>query len=127
MKPRVVIRVVPHAEQRYATCGDWQFTYAGDLRISVSAMRDERHEQLVAVHELIEALCCRAWGVPQKAVDAFDLLYEQRRRESDLSEPGDDPGAPYHRQHVFAAKIERMVADELGVDWDAYAKEVEEL
>jgi hypothetical protein len=40
------------------------------------------------------------------------------------TEPGDDPRAPYHKQHVFAENIERLLAAELGVDWSAYDKEV---
>jgi hypothetical protein len=35
-------------------------------------------------------------------------------------EPGDDLRAPYHCEHVFATKVERMLAREMGVDWDAY-------
>ena len=34
------------------------------------------------------------------------------------------PRAPYYKQHVFAEKIERLLATELGVDWSAYGKEV---
>jgi hypothetical protein len=42
-------------------------------------------------------------------------------------EPGDSSEAPYHKEHVFATKIERMIADELGVDWDVYEKHLDEV
>ena len=53
-----------------------------------------------------------------------DRAYEAKRKPGDDSEPGDDPRAPYHFAHVFAEKIERLLATELGVDWSAYDKEV---
>ena len=39
-----------------------------------------------------------------------------------LDEPGDTLQAPYHKEHMFAEKIERSVADELGVDWKEYSE-----
>jgi hypothetical protein len=42
-------------------------------------------------------------------------------------EPGDDPGAPYHAQHLFATKIEKQLANALGVDWKAYEAELSAL
>ena len=38
----------------------------------------------------------------------------------DLDDPGDDPRAPYHLEHLTASAIERRLALELGVSWDAY-------
>jgi hypothetical protein len=35
----------------------------------------------------------------------------------------DDPGE-YHLEHVFATKVERLLAQELGVNWSAYDREV---
>jgi hypothetical protein len=62
--------------------------------------------------------------VSPAAVDKFDRAYEAKRKPGDDSELGDDPRAPYHKQHVFAEKIERLLATELGVDWPDYDKEV---
>jgi hypothetical protein len=90
-------------------------------------MSDPRYETLVATHELIEAILCRQAGISERAVDAFDKHYKAHRKDDDMSEPGDSPAAPYHRQHVAATKIERELAALLGVDWDTYGKEVESL
>ena len=94
----------------------------GDLLISVSKMSDPRYETLVAAHELIEAMLCRQAGISERAVDAFDRHYEAHRKAGDQSEPGDDPRAPYHRQHVAATKIERELAALLGVVWATIRK-----
>jgi hypothetical protein len=118
------MKVIPHAEQRYATVGDWYFTKAGNLQIRVSRLSDPRYETLVAVHELVEAVLCKEAGVSQQAVDAFDMAYERNRKSGDVSEPGDDPRAPYHHQHQAASWFEKALAEKLGVDWAAYEREV---
>jgi hypothetical protein len=55
------------------------------------------------------------------SLDSSQKLCRLRRSPE---KPGDDPRAPYHKQHVFAENIERLLAAELGVDWSAYDKEV---
>jgi hypothetical protein len=87
-------------------------------------MSDQRYEFLVAAHEMIEAYLALHAGVTQEAVDKFDRAYEAKRKRGDDSEPGDDPRAPYHREHVFASKIERSLAKQLGVDWAKYDRGV---
>ena len=87
-------------------------------------MNDQRYEFLVAAHEMIEAYLAIHAGVSPEAVDKFDRAYETKRKAGDDSEPGDDPKAPYHREHVFASKIERSLAKQLGVDWAKYDREV---
>lgn len=108
------IRFIPQSEQRYATTGDWLIK-DGELNIFVTSMSDDRHQQLVAVHELVEALTCTADGVSQEAVDEFDMGVG-----ADLDEPGNHPAAPYHRQHLTATVIEMLLAAALGVDWTEY-------
>jgi hypothetical protein len=120
----IVIETIDHSKQRYKTVGDWQIDGACNLHITVSKMSDQRYEFLVGMHEAIEAYLAMHAGVTQGAVDKFDTAYEARRKKGDDSEPGDDPRAPYHKQHVFAEKVERLLAAELGVDWSAYAEEV---
>jgi hypothetical protein len=112
----IVIDTIPHSQQRYPTVGDWQGDKAGNLHITVSRMSDQRYEFLVAAHEMIEAYLAIHAGVSPEAVDKFDRAYEGKRKRGDESEPGDDPRAPYHREHVFATKIERQLAVELGVN-----------
>lgn len=118
---------VPHNEHVYPTVGDWRTVtrLAGAvpkevLVISVSAMESADYEFLVGVHELVEAWLCRKRGITAQQVDDFDMTHLDE-------EPGDNPEAPYYKEHQFASKIERMIADELDVDWQAYEKHLSEV
>jgi hypothetical protein len=120
-RTRYVIRVVPHHKQRYETVGDW---IPGEpVKICVSKMKDERYIFLVAIHELIEYELCRMKGISDEQVLEFDSMFEQERSvglQRASSEPGDDPRAPYKKEHAFATDIERLVAQKLGVRWSDY-------
>ena len=113
----IQIEFVPAKRQRYSTLGDWYFDAAGNLVIKVSnddRMCPTEDEQiLVAVHELVEALLCRKRGITQTMVDDFDIGNEYCQ-ENGL-EPGDEPTAPYRREHRFAMIVEHMLAHELGL------------
>lgn len=121
----VTIVTVPHTSQRYNTVGDWQYDPVGNLLITVSDMGDWKKELCVAFHELIEVMLCKDRGIQQELVDRFDMEYEDHRMPYDkTSEPGDDPGAPYRREHFFATSLERLLCAELGLDWGEYEKAV---
>lgn len=117
---RIVVEVIPHDQQRYPTCGDWQLKNPDTLYVYVSETGNRNFNALVAIHEVCEAVLCLAQGISAKDVDKFDIAYEANRIVGDDSEPGDDSDAPYKRQHCFATGIERLVAAELGVDWKTY-------
>jgi hypothetical protein len=115
--------VIPHTEQRYPTVGDWQ--WEGDtLTIRVSKMSDPRHEKLITLHEINEALLAKWCGIDEKAVDDFDIAFVNA---CEPGEPGDDPDCPVYPQHQIATIPERLAAQLLGVDWNAYASAVDEL
>ena len=125
---KVTIEVISNEQQRYPTVGDWQWDSDREhLTISVSSMGNWRYEMLVAFHELAECLICRHRGIDQSLVDAFDKLYERERTDGDVSEPGDDPMAPYYKEHQFATCVERLLALQLDVDWKQYNNTVESL
>ena len=123
----IAVKIIPNAEQRYPTEGDWRFTPEGDLEIRVSKMSDWRYECLVAFHELCEVLICKHLGITQEAVDAFDIQFENDRAaglHTEDEEPGDYKDAPYRVQHFIATNCERILAISLGVDWNDYGNEV---
>ena len=124
---RTNIKTIPHKQQRYPTVGDWWWDDKNILQIRVSEMSNSLYEQLVAMHEYVEATLCEEDGVGQADVDAFDIAFERNRHGDDKREPGDDRRAPYYKQHQTATAIERLMAVSLGVDWQAYEKEVNEL
>jgi len=116
---KITIDFIPHLEQRYNTCGDWVLDQNGDLNIHVSRMSSTKREQLVAVHELVEALLCLNDGITQEEVDAFDISYR------DLAgEQGDAPNAPYREQHCLATGVERVLAAVMHEQWLDYENEL---
>lgn len=118
---KILIESIPHSTQRYETVGDWYYQPDGTLAIKVSEMVDERYIQLVAVHELIEALLCKhRWITPQQ-IDDWDMNF------FGPGEPGDCVNAPYHLEHTFATAAERLLAEALNVDWRKYNDEVNKL
>ena len=118
-KPMIItIETVPQSRQAYATAGDWRWR-DGKLHITVSAMSNWRYEALVAIHETVEALLCRARGISEQAVTAWDTGPGKK-----LDDPGDSPRAPYHAEHVAATRLERQLAKELAVNWLAYDRAV---
>lgn len=141
-----VVTVVPHAQQRYSTAGDWQVINARII-VRVSDTGDARCNFLLALHEAVEAWLCQRHGVTQRQVDEFDMqqwpeiksvyaravreirsLYPRQPNEAIVhDEPGEWPFAPYHKEHMLAVRIERMVARLLFVNWQRYEARLEAL
>ncbi|HEY1645805.1 MAG TPA: hypothetical protein VGF75_05550 [Candidatus Saccharimonadales bacterium] len=126
MLDHVSISVIPHKDQRYETVGDWLYI-GNSLHIFVSDMGNDNYHQLVAIHEYIEALLCRAAGIAEEDVTAFDKAFEEKRESGNNEEPGNDPKAPYYAQHQFATQIEKILSVKLGVDWETYDEAVNAL
>lgn len=125
MDNHVEVYEIDHAQQLYDTVGNWKWLDKDKfLNVAVSKTGDWRYFILIAVHEIVEAALCRHAGIKEEAVTAFDVLFEQQKGEG---EPGDDPGAPYRRQHLLATGIEQILAAELGVDWKAYGEALAKL
>lgn len=122
---RVVIESIPHAEQRYDTVGDWWWAADGTLEIRVSESPGEMHlliPWLVGIHELVEAFLCKQAGISEEDVTQFDLA---QLASSAQGESGDDPAAPYRRQHAIATIVERIVVWSLNLSWRVYDEAVD--
>lgn len=117
---KIVIETIPHDRQRYDTIGDYFLDENGVMQVRVSKTQD-RYEFLIAIHELIEAFLAKDRGILWESIDDFDKEFIGN------GEPGHSKKAPYHKEHVFAEIIERMIAFELGIEWDDYCKEVDNL
>lgn len=117
------IEVIPESQQRPEVNGaDWFFDAQGDLQVRVSPLSDWRREVLLGIHEAVEAIMCKYNGVKQESVDAFDAEYD-KGHTFDLN-AGDDPAAPYGREHCLATAIERILCAELEVNWKEYDDEL---
>ena len=117
----IEIKTIPDKEQRYDTVGDyWKKDGVDEIR--VSSISNRQYEFLIAIHEMIEQFLCESAGITDEEITKFDLEYEAKRKKGDASEPGEDTYAPYRKQHMFAEKMERLMAQECGIDWDEYIK-----
>lgn len=124
---QIEFKTIRHDKQRYPTVGDYFKVGKYIWKFFVSKMNNEDYEFLVFLHELVEWKLTQKRGISEESITAFDTEFEKNRPDGNLEEPGHDPKAPYHREHVFAEKIERAMAEELGVDWDTYDKVVNDL
>jgi len=114
---RIEIKTVDPSAMRYPTAGDWEWLPDGALMLKVPEYggRDVS-VLLVALHEMVEAFLCKRDGITDEQVTKFDTDNPK------LEEPGDDPGAPYHRQHVIAMALEREAALATSTDWETHDK-----
>jgi hypothetical protein len=121
---KILIKTVPHREQRYNTPGDYFVDSEGATNIVVSEFGNEDSEIAVALHELVESYLCKKAGVTVEEIDAWDMAFEDRSDADEYAEPGDHPEAPYHKQHKFALELERRLILECGDDWDEHNERV---
>lgn len=126
--PRLLakIELILHGEQRYPTAGDWQVDSDGSIRVLVSDTGHLIDALLVGIHEVVEAVLCQRHGVTQESVDEFDVEFAKTHDPLE-EEPGEDPAAPYRREHAVADVVERLVALEAGVVWREYDDRVDGL
>lgn len=120
--PKIICRAIPHKEQAYDTIGDYHEDKDGSWIFSVSRMNVD-YEFMVIIHEMIEWYLTQKKGLNEEKIAAFDKKFkeEQARGEHpNIDEPGNAPDCPYRQEHSFATNIEKMLADELGQDWDEY-------
>jgi len=129
------LKFIAHKRHRYETVGDY-FYKRGVWHFRVSKMKDPRYCWLVFLHEIIEWTICKLTKVPWRAIDRFDMDYEQARGPehapmpcgcSPYDEPGDDPHAPYRDAHLAATACEKIIAKALRVPWPLYEEAVEKL
>ena len=123
--PKIVIKAIDHSSHRYETVGDYYeddltfFNEKWQFRVSKT---NADYEFLVTIHELVEWYLTQKKGLREEEIYAFDVAFEAKRKKGNTDEPGHDKTAPYHKEHVFAEKIEKLIAKELGVNWKKYDK-----
>lgn len=129
--PEIHIKVIPHDGQDYPTVGGYNFDESGVLTITVSDMGNSKYEFLVAIHEVIESMLALFKGIDYRLIDNHDILFEEMRHSFPTlvgdSEPGDNDAAPYYHEHNMATRVERWLADSIGVDWVEYEKKINSL
>ena len=107
------IKTVKPGTLPYNRVGDWH--WEGErLHIWVQDMKDERHEWLIALHEIVEAYLCKVSQVSEESIDEYDKANEGKWI----------PAGPGYREHLTATGIESILASITGVNWDKYEEEV---
>lgn len=125
---RIIIDIIPHATQRYNTCGDYFFDDKGQLIVKISDVGNDYMNELILIHELIEEMLTRKRGITEPEIMAFDELFEKERVEglhTADEEPGWDDRCPCKKEHAFAEAVERLLANEADIDWNKYDKQVD--
>jgi len=108
-----IIKTVPHKKQRYNTWGDY-YDKGNKKMILVSDFGNPDYEFLIALHEFIESYLTEKRGIKEEDITRFDVEHPE------LDDPGLSRQAPYHREHMLAMKIEKILAKELKVNWKKY-------
>lgn len=133
--PEIHCEIISHKAHRYETVGDYWEEQKGHSGMGfwphwefrVSKMGNPDYEFLVLIHELVEWHLTQRRGITEPVIKQFDEKYEAERTEGKHppdAEPGDDPQAPYRKEHITATNIERLLAAECGVDWVEYEKTI---
>ena len=87
-------------------------------KFQVMDLGNDDYEFLIFIHELIEWRLTQKHGVAEEDITAFD------KKHLDTNEPGYLKEAPYHKEHMAAEAIERIVATLLGVEWNDYEEAI---
>lgn len=124
MLPNIIIKTIPHNEQRYDTVGDYQsFDNGTIVEFRISDLNDPVFEQAISFHEQIEKFFNMLDGITDEMVDEFDLNWLPEKYD----EPGLDPACPYHCNHMKADAFERMFIQLCGRSWGEYENKLDEL
>ena len=118
--PQTEILIIPHKEQDYDTCGNYGEDGCG-WWMEISKMERWEYEALVAVHELVEMILTKQHKVSWNKITDFDNFNIKH------PDPGTLKHAPYHKEHIFSMKIEKMLCKELGISWEKYDKSFKKL
>jgi hypothetical protein len=114
--PDIKCMVIPHREQRYDTSGDYYMNELEYWEFCISEMEAD-YEFLVLIHELTEWYLTQKHGIAETDITKFDTIDVDIEYHND---PGRSPRAPYHKEHMFAERIEKTLAKELDVNWNIY-------
>lgn len=124
-----VIKSVDIENARYPTLGDYFFE--NSIRyFQITNTGEDLLDDLIFLHEFIEEIITRHRGIKEEDILKHDLWVEEEvkaGRYPDDAEPGEHEKSPYRREHLFAEKIEKMVAKELKINWDEYSEHINKL
>ena len=112
----------PMNTMRYSTLGDYYDVVKSpdgfkNFLVEVADTHNLDYNFLIGLHELVEYYLCNKRGIKDKKITGFDIAH------LDAEDPGRLKEAPYHKEHMFAEKIEKLMCKELGIPWKKYYNE----
>ncbi|MDP2676253.1 MAG: hypothetical protein Q8O83_01020 [bacterium] len=112
---------------RYCTVGDYYKTKTGWDVVSAD-LKDPDYNFLILVHELIELYLTQRRGIPEPKIKKFDEWFQREKTKGRFRRFKGGASlklSPYRREHLFALKIEKLLAKELGKNWKKYDEAVD--
>jgi hypothetical protein len=88
-----------------------------ELIIGVKKYKEKKWRYITLIHELIEALLVTDRGILIDSIGEYDEKFIEDKRKG---QQGEQKDCPYHKEHMFATKIEKLLAKELNVDYEKY-------
>ena len=121
MNISATIKTIPHMKHRYATLGDYVWKISkSSVVFKIFASRELGIDSafLVLLHEFVEMILCIKHGVTDGIITEWDVSHP------DENDPGAIRGCPYYFEHMTALKVEKCVADAMGVDWPSHNRKL---
>ncbi len=106
---------------RYVTAGDYFLLKDDVWHFRIAKMSDPRYEFLCLIHEEVEWFLTQQAGITEPMIAKFDMDHPK------LDDPGTDKRAPYHKQHMMAMQVEKLLARLMGVNWKKYDSQFNDL
>ena len=116
-------RIIRSEFQEYSTCGNYQETDDGLLVIFITEQINQDYVNLIFFHEMIEWWLCKIRKISEESISNFDIEWNRRLSTGEKGlkdEPGNELNAPYHREHMFATKMEKQLCEQMGLNWKEY-------
>ena len=117
---KIIVEFIEQKDQRYPTVGDY-FDTDDAIHFKITRMSTQMFSVAILLHEIHEYFRLAEDGISVEEIDKFDIDHPE------LEEPGDDPRAPYHKQHLESSVIERASIAMSGRLWSEYEKEIDSL
>lgn len=114
-------------KMRYCTVGDYYKT-KNSRRVISADLKDPDYNFMILAHELIESYLTSRRGISEPKIKKFDEWFQREKAKGRF--PKFKWGAahalsPYRREHLFALKVEKLLAKELGKNWKKYDRAVD--
>jgi hypothetical protein len=123
---------LPHEQlSSYPDIGDWKCNHDGSPAFIASAdTGNDISNAAILLHEFVEAVLCWLHDVSEREVSAFDENFFKEKAqgvEHLYGEPGADPSAPYHSEHMIATRFESQFIEACGLSWTKHEENCERI